>query len=408
MKLSAAAALFAISSLAAGAEFPRFEPRVINADAGTGLAIAAADIDGDGRVDIIGVSDKDANWYRNPGWEKKPISGKLKGSNVCVAAQDLDGDGLPELALGADWQPNNTKSGGALYILKRKGSLDEAWEARQLLAEEPTLHRIRWADVEGDNAPELIVSSLKGRDTTAPLHAERGARLFALRPPKDFMTGDWKEEAIDESLHVLHNILPRSGGMLAASAEGVTQFTRDKAGRWIKLHLAEGEPNPSPPGGCGEIKAGAIKGSLVMGTIEPFHGHQAVVYVEQIGNAGASEAGPLRDEWSRHVIDENLAQGHAVQFADFDGDGEDEMLVGFREPAGPGKRVGLNIYDLFFDATTRALGWEKHVIDDGGMACEDAVAADFNGDGKPDVAAFGRATHNIKLYENVGGAPKER
>ena len=29
-----------------------------------------------------------------------------------------------------------------------------------------------------------------------------------------------------------------------------------------------------------------------------------------------------------------------------------------------------------------------------------AVGADFNGDGRPDIVAGGRATHNVKLYVN--------
>ena len=41
-----------------------------------------------------------------------------------------------------------------------------------------------------------------------------------------------------------------------------------------------------------------------------------------------------------------------------------------------------------------------HVIDDGGVGCEDLVAADLDGDGRPDIIAGGRATHNVKIYWN--------
>jgi hypothetical protein len=40
------------------------------------------------------------------------------------------------------------------------------------------------------------------------------------------------------------------------------------------------------------------------------------------------------------------------------------------------------------------------VIDDGGCAVEDALAADLNGDGQPDLIAGGRATHNVVIYWN--------
>jgi hypothetical protein len=34
------------------------------------------------------------------------------------------------------------------------------------------------------------------------------------------------------------------------------------------------------------------------------------------------------------------------------------------------------------------------------MGCEDAVAADLDADGRPDIIAGGRATHNVKIYWN--------
>jgi hypothetical protein len=34
------------------------------------------------------------------------------------------------------------------------------------------------------------------------------------------------------------------------------------------------------------------------------------------------------------------------------------------------------------------------------MACEDIQVADLNGDGKPDIVAAGRSTHNLKIYWN--------
>jgi ubiquinone/menaquinone biosynthesis C-methylase UbiE len=39
------------------------------------------------------------------------------------------------------------------------------------------------------------------------------------------------------------------------------------------------------------------------------------------------------------------------------------------------------------------------------MACEDALAADLNGDGRADIVAGGRATHNVKIYWNRATDP---
>ncbi|HKG68984.1 MAG TPA: VCBS repeat-containing protein [Segetibacter sp.] len=37
------------------------------------------------------------------------------------------------------------------------------------------------------------------------------------------------------------------------------------------------------------------------------------------------------------------------------------------------------------------------------MACEDLQVMDLNKDGKPDIVASGRSTHNLKIYWNVAG-----
>ena len=45
------------------------------------------------------------------------------------------------------------------------------------------------------------------------------------------------------------------------------------------------------------------------------------------------------------------------------------------------------------------------MIDDDTMATEDIRIGDLNGDGRPDIVAAGRATHNLKIYWNLGPRP---
>jgi hypothetical protein len=375
---------------------PVFKEHAINPDAGTGLAITVADLNRDGKLDIIGVSSDDVAWYENPTWERHLIADTLRNSNVCVDVMDLDGDGIPELALGADWQFNNTASGGALFLLHHGEDVRRPWDVVTVLEEEPTLHRIRWADVEGDGKPELIVAPLKGRDSQPPDFSDKGARLFLLRPQADITQTPWASEEISAALHVTHNIWPvpqdegKGDAVLAASYEGITQSVREASGKWESTVLTPGNPESIPRSGAGEIKRN-VNGPPMLATIEPWHGNQAVVYT--MAEDGA---------WQRHVIDDQLAGGHAVWWADFDGDGEDEVLIGWREKAGPRELPGLNVYDLVIDPTTGDLTATAHIIDDGGMATEDALAADLNGDGWPDIVAYGRATQNVKYYENLG------
>ena len=80
--------------------------------------------------------------------------------------------------------------------------------------------------------------------------------------------------------------------------------------------------------------------------------------------------------------------------ADVDGDGADEIVFGHSDTP---QVHGVQVYDAV-DAT--GAKWQKHLVDAGGMATEDLIAADVTGDGRVDIIAGGRATHNVKLYIN--------
>jgi hypothetical protein len=376
-----------------------FEAREIEKGLDIGYAVLLTDIDGDGKTDIVVVDTHRVVWYQNPTWKRRTIlEGQTERDNVCIAAADVDGDGKVDLVLGAGWRPANTKSGGTLQWLKRGKTLDEPWKMYPI-AEEPTLHRIRFADLDGTGKPALVVGPLFGRGSTpAKNWMDRPVRLLAYRVPKDPVRERWPVEVLDQSLHVMHNFWPIPGpgkgqDVLTASYDGVHRVTRtDKGWRTVKLGTGNQE-QPSGKRGASEIKMGKLKGGRpFIATIEPWHGHQVVVYTPPAAKG---------ELWARHVIDEKLRWGHAVWCADLDGDGGDELIIGVRDDLSkrPGERRGVRVYKALDGTGTR---WERHLIDDGGVAVEDLAAADLDGDGRIDIVAVGRQTKNVKVYRNVG------
>jgi hypothetical protein len=383
--------------------FPTFEMKEIAKDLGVGYAVLLVDLNGDGKKDIVVVDQKRVVWYENPTWKRRTIlEGQTKPDNVCIAAHDIDGDGQLDLALGADWKPFNTKDGGTLQWLKRGKTLDDPWTLYPI-AEEPTVHRIHFADLKGTGEMSLVLGPLMGRNSTKEKNWMDGSpvRVLAYKIPKDPTRDRWVPEVIDESLHVVHNFIPVPAGdgkrkgmdLLTASYDGVHLLSAD-GDKWSRQQLGKGnQDNPDSNRGASEIKRGKLKdGSPFLATIEPWHGNQVVVYT------------PSKDPkapWDRHVIDDKLKWGHAVWCADLDGDGNDEIIIGVRDNLSdkPGEKCGVRIYKALDQTRTK---WERHLIDEGGVAVEDLAAADLHGDGRIDIVAVGRATHNVRIYRNAG------
>jgi hypothetical protein len=382
--------------------FPRFRMQEIETKLGVGYAVLLVDVNGDKKPDIVVVDQTRVVWYENPTWKRRTIiEGQTERDNVCIAAHDIDGDGKIDLALGADWKPFNTHQGGTLQWLRQGKTIDEPWTVHPI-AHEPTLHRIRFADLYGDGRPRLIVVPLMGQNSTQKNNWMDGrpVRILAYQIPRDPLRDRWVPEVLDNSLHVVHNFAPipavRGKGLdiLTASYEGVNLLTH-ASGKWTRRRLGRGnQDNLKSNRGASEIKQGRLKnGKKFIATIEPWHGHQVVVYTEPDDPAKL---------WDRHVIDEKLRWGHAVWCADLDGDGNDELIIGIRDDLSqnPGERRGVRVYKALDDRGTK---WELRIIDSGGVAVEDLAAADLNGDGRIDMVAAGRQTHNLRIYWNEGG-----
>ncbi|MCA9222408.1 MAG: VCBS repeat-containing protein [Planctomycetales bacterium] len=363
-----------------------------------GYAVRLIDMNKDDRLDIVIVDSKRIVWLQNPNWDEHVLieDPSKPNDNVCFAPSDIDRDGWLDFAVGADWQFNNTKSGGTIgWISGRAGKLTD-WKYHAI-GEEPTVHRMQFVDLDVDGQDELIVAPLKGRNTTGPDFAESGVRLLAFPVPKDPVDGKWQPTVISDQLHVVHNFWPTNFDtdvepeLLVVSFEGVTLLDRQKDGTYKHTRIGSGEQNKGSNRGASEIKLGLLDGAQrYIATIEPWHGDEVVVYTPPKEDA----AGAL---WNRHVLDDQLKWGHAVFCANLDNDPDEELIIGVRDDLNDQARRGLRIYDPV-DAS--AGKWTRQVVDPGSVAIEDLQAADLNGDNRIDIVAVGRQTHNVKIYWN--------
>jgi hypothetical protein len=364
-----------------------------------GYQVAVADVNADGKPDVIALSTEAdrVDWYENPGWKRRPVARTLK--NIDLAVRDLDGDGRPEIALASGFYFSESNRGGEVQLLTRAENLDEPWQVHPI-AVDPVVHRLRWGDLDGDGRPELVHAPLFGRGSDGP-RDPKPAHLWAFRPPQKLGQGRWETWKIDETLTVLHGLhvgdLDGDGRdeVLTASFEGICRFDfegQGAAGRWQKIRLAAGAPpvdqKPGTSRGSSEVAPGSLgrgrrdtRAAGRLAAIEPWHGHQVVVYTP------AAADGP----WQRRVLDDTLQEGHALVVADFDGDGADEIVAGWRAGGG-----GLSLYD----PADAASGRFTRTPLDRGIAAEGAVAADLNLDGRLDLVVIAGRSNNLAWYEN--------
>jgi hypothetical protein len=379
------------SAIDAFAELPRYETVEIDPQIGNVCyAVTVSDVDGDGDLDAVAISESQAVWYENPSWQKRVMVADIFPRDfVCIAPHDIDGDGQVDFAIGAGWPQN----GGSIHWIHRRQSLDDPWVGYQI-ASEPWTHRMQFADVLGKGSNQLVVSPL---NATSGL----GVRLLAFPIPEKPRENRWAPVVIDGTLNRLHNHLhfvaagDSQAQTLLASESGIARLQPVSTGGFELISIASGASGATPAErGAGEIKRGQFgPGRGMLGTIEPMHGNQVVIYLTD---------DPERPTTGQRVVlDDTYNQGHAIAFADLDGDGVDEVIAGFRQPrevkegAEQDLRPGIYLYRAI-DGTGQR--WEKQPLDKERMACEDLTCADFNGDGVPDILAGGRATKNVRLY----------
>jgi hypothetical protein len=358
---------------------------------GIGYGLALADVDGDGRTDIL-LADKDLiAWYQNPKWEKHIIAEKLTDKDhVCIAARDINGDGKCEIAVGAQWNPGDTVDSGAVFYLVPQEDRTQRWKPIQL-SHEPTTHRMRWVRNRSGRY-DLIVAPLHGRGNKNGVG--NGVRILAYHKPED-VTLPWNTTLVADAMHMTHNfeVIPSTPdepeSLLLAGREGIVRLTSGTNGwrsQWVARH------DTPELQGAGEVRWGAFAGGQpYVAAIEPMHGNQLVIYTPP-------PEGPKDGLWQRRVLDDTLVDGHALACHDLLGLNNRQIVVGWRAMNKIGKRVGVK---LFYTTKEDGTGWQQHLLDDNTMACEDVMGADLDGDRDVDMVAAGRASKNLKIYWNL-------
>ena len=365
------------------AEVPEFKWRAVEIDQiEIGYGLQMADVNGDGKTDIVLADRKTFQWYEAPDWKKHIIARDLTvRDNVCITARDIDGDGKCEIAVGGQWNYRESVKDGAVFYLLPPKDRTQPWTPVRL-HNEPSTHRMHW--VLGRNGKfGLMVKPLRGRgsvDGDGP-----GLRVLEYFMPED-PKSEWKFSVVCDFLHLSHNFHPVNWDddpeeeLIIAGKEGVWHLDRQRDD-WEATQLTKDF--------AGEIRDGRLpNGKRFIVTVEPKHGSVSAVYSQP------EKPGALWDRVA--VLDDQLKDGHALAVADYLGVGSDQIVVGWRAMNDPGV-PGIK---LFTPLNKDATKWRDQRISAEKVAVEDIKVADLNGDGRVDIVAAARQTKNLVIFYN--------
>lgn len=358
-------------------------PLVVDANEG----IAAGDLDGDGKPDLVAGR----HWYQGGTWTPRPLR-LIEDWNGYVQSNgdflfDVNGDGRLDVIAGSfvptevHWYENPGEE--ALR-------LGQLWPKHLLVDTGDSTNEGQWMhDLDGDGRPEWIVNSWrKGVPTKV-------WRLIDCPPQPSGAIVKMVPVTLGEQANG-HGIgvgdLNGDGRPDVLVGEGwYEQPQSDPWGQPWTFHR-DWDLHASLPMLVRDLD-GDGRADLIFG-----NGHNYGLFWWQ--NLGPDAAGKL--QWKEHLIDRGFSQAHALVWADLDGDGEDELITGKRYYAHNGKDPGGQEPPClhYYKWDRKGLKFTRIIIDQERVGTGlQIVAEDLDGDGKVDLAVAGKSGTYLLLQQ---------
>jgi hypothetical protein len=352
-----------------------FEKQILANDLAGGYQVVVCDVNDDGKPDLIALASDmpDLVWFENPTWQRHTLAKDLP-QMINAACWSTGPHTIPTIAVTYGFSMHPQESSGIVSLLTPQGDPKTPWKVTEI-DRLPTSHRLRWADIDGSGKKVLVNAPLADAKAHGPDY--RGHVPLVYYEP-----GAWKRREIGNAEEgVVHGIYVNDwdhngrDAILIGSFLGIHLYRFEPDGKWSRTEITKGSPAAWPKSGTSDVSVGWLGRERFLAAIEPWHGNEVVVYRK-------------RDElWQRDVIDDTILDGHNVQTVDLDGDGGDEIVVGFR-----GKPYGLYLY-RWDDGK-----WRRQIIEQGEVSAAGCAVADLSGKGSPNIVCIGQATHNLVIY----------
>ena len=301
---------------------------------------AIGDIDKDGHPDVVIVKNLfgDLLWFKNSGkpadgklWKRHVITNKKLRGAYDVALADYDGDGDLDVA-ASSWSLSNNFA----WFENDGTPADGEWKMRIIEADLPETRMMRAADIDGDKDLDLVGT------------ARRKPLVVWYENTGKPATAGWKKHVIDDkSLGPIHGEavdMDHDGDLDVLMAFGMGFTKKPEA--------------------------------------------EQVAWYENDGT-------PADGDWKMHVIQKNVSGAFEAAAADLDGDKDLDVVVTVWNS--PGRVV------WFENGGDPKSDWAMHVIKDKWPRANQVIISDLDGDGRLDIAACAEhGSYELRWWRNLG------
>jgi hypothetical protein len=354
-------------------------------DGGASETAAVADINKDGRLDIVSGE----NWYEAPSWTKHRFR-DLNFTQQYIddfsdLAVDVDADGYPDI-VSVSWFAKTAA------WWKNPGRASQPWK-------ESEIHT-------GFNIEFAILADMDNDGKALELVAQENGTGQAWYEVKH---GSWVAHVISDKSYG-HGIgagdVNKDGRNDVLTPRGWLEAPTDPRASGWTFHQDWEAVNVTPPAAAGGTPRVTDLGFMHVADVNgdgrndviAAAGHDYGVFWFEQGEGG---------QWTRRVIDDAWSQGHASTLVDLNEDGRPDLVTGKRFMAhnghDPGEREPLGVYWYEYRPADPGgrVEWVRHIIDFGGRmgGGMQIPVVDIDGDGDKDLVCAGKS--GLFLVENL-------
>jgi hypothetical protein len=412
-----------------GSSPPSFTEHLIQGDVPAAAFVHAADVDGDGDVDVLlaAAGENRMSWYENNGASPPVFLEQTVATSVfsprAVFALDLDRDGDTDiLSASANddairWYRNDTVHGNAFFPEVR--SLDTAADGprsvaaadldgdgdRDVLAASLEDDAVRWYGGDGNPVPSFAVHFLETEDgaiEAVPADVNGDGRVDVVTAAS--VSGDLAWHESDGAMppafsrHVLAAGLQALADVAVADLDGdgdadvMTALTNSNTVSWYE-NLGGGGLSWGPrivtsaASGVTGIDIGDVDGDGDMDVVAALAGSSRIAWYENSAGDGST--------WSQVVVATGFPAPAGVATGDLDRDGDQDIAA-----------VSAGSQVVWFDNDVQVgTVWVPHIIDatlSGGASVQ---VSDLDRDGDPDLLVTDPGRDEVIWYESDGSRP---